>query len=199
MSFIPEDKREKLNEDNANTDSNVKADKNDSKPTISVMKSVGLLVIIFCGLFLMKSYLTGEKEIVDFSLYDVGNINGKESDKKAKTASLELPRTSDKELRELLKDFKTGFEEIYNTEAIAQMEPNIKTARFSKDRTSLLIEMVHYEILKPATYTEDSTIKIPANRVRKKYDIIFKEDEFGRLVTEEFGGVIKLYPEVEEQ
>ncbi len=153
----------------------------EKKGGLSGMKSAFLLVLILIGLFYAKPYLTGEKEIAEIPSIALG---GEEVALKQNT-DLKIPTLSDKELRKLLQEFKAEYVKIVPQEEILATQPSVRAVKFSKDRTKLLLELEH---IVPAIADEQVAKSVST-------DLIFTEDEFGRLVTSGRFEGIKLYPE----
>lgn len=173
MSFIPEDQREQEGETPETTAEKPSPDK---KEDSSLGRSLILLAVISVALFFARDYLTGSKAIPGISEY-LTEVKPKEA--KEAVGELRVPRMSDREMRDMLAEFKSSYEDLYPSEVLLKIQPEIKIARFSEDRNQFLIEL---QAIHP------DTGKVVSE------DVIFERDPFGRMVTSGDYANIKLDP-----
>ena len=202
MSFIPEDERatsEEMSVVDAKAQEKIEKPKEEDESKGGLFKSIGLLLVIFVGLFLAKPYFTGEQEILDVSGLPEFSFGGSEEsveDEKV-VAELIIPKVRDRELKALVEEFKAGYEKLYNDpEHYALVEPTVKIARFSKDRKNFVIDMEMYDL--KLQLAKDGGVEEYVRGELETLDIIFKEDQFQRLITDKFDGKIRLYPELKK-
>ncbi len=193
MSFIPKDERDQAPAKSTAPDDSSKPttppkDSNSGKKSGkgSALRSAFWLCLILLGLFLGRPYLTGEKSLGSVPSLSLSS-DGDALEATAPVTELQVPMMlGDKEMRRLMREFKEGYERLVPAEERADAQPRVRAAKFSKDRKKLLIE------LETNALTPPSTDDAPAQRIVT--DVIFIEDEFGRMITASRYTGITLYP-----
>jgi len=154
-----------------------------------------LLMAIGCGLYFAAPYLTGEDELLDLSALSMGG-----EDKKVEGAvitELIVPKIRNKEVSKLVADFKEEFERLFpDPEFYVLGEPTVMVARFNKEGNNFLIDMRMYKVELQSVEGEEKEKYVRGEL--EKIDVVFKEDEFQRLITDQFDGKIRLYPEIKD-
>ena len=135
------------------------------------------------ALYYTRPYISGERSFSSIEQLLASKPSLKSSTDKATPASeayLAIPRVSDKNLRTLLKEFKTRYEAMHSSEYLETSKPEVVMIKPSQEGDQLLIEI---ESMNPETKQVISR------------DIIFQTDAFGRFITTGTYAEIKLHPQ----